>query len=134
MRINPLYIALLLVVTLLFVMYQLANSKTELRESRNTLMETEAMAEEIDALKRAWDNPKTSDRSLQRLLASPQLKSANIQRTKKRGLTVLKSKKADLKSSDYLFTKLFNGTYILKQFEIKRLDDQSVSFSVEISS
>lgn len=134
MRINPLYIALLLVVTLLFVIYQLGSSKTELRESRNTLMETEAMAEEIDDLKRAWDSPKATDSSLKRLLASPQLKSANIQRTKKRGTTVLKSKKADLRSSDYLFAKLFNGTYILKAFEVKRLDDQSVSFTVEIGS
>ncbi len=134
MKINPLYIALLLIVALLFVIYQLGSAKTELRESKNSLAKTEAMAEEIDALKRSWDNPKTSSSALDRLLKAPQLKSANIQQTKKRGSIVLKSKKADLKAANYFFVKLFNGTYILKSFEIERLDDESISFSMEISS
>ena len=134
MKINPLYIALLLIVALLFVIYQLGSAKTELRESKSSLVKTETMAEEITALKRAWDNPKISSSSLDRLLKAPQLKSANIQQTKKRGSVVLKSNKADRKATNYFFVKLFNGTYILKSFDIKRLDDESISFSVEISS
>ncbi len=134
MKINPLYIALLLIVALLFVIYQLGSAKTELRESKSSLVKTETMAEETTALKRAWDNPKTSTSSLDRLLKAPQLKSANIQQTKKRGSVVLKSNKADRKATNYFFVKLFNGTYILKSFDIKRLDDESISFSVEISS
>ncbi|MGB5964814.1 MAG: hypothetical protein WBF77_03995 [Sulfurimonadaceae bacterium] len=134
MKINPLYIALLLIVALLFVIYQLGSAKAQLHESRTALIKIEAMADEIDALKRAWDNPKTSSAALNRLLKAPQLKSANIQHTKKRGLIILKSKKADLKTTNYFFVKLFNGAYILKKFDIERLDDESVSFSVEISS
>lgn len=134
MKINPLYIALLLIVALLFVIYQLGSAKTELRESKNSLVKIEAMADEIDALKRSWDNPKTSGSALERLLKAPQLKSANIQQTKKRGSIVLKSKKADRKATNYFFVKLFNGTYILKSFDIERIDDESISFNVEISS
>jgi hypothetical protein len=134
MKINPLYIALLLIVALLFVIYQLGSAKTELRESKSSLVKTETIAEEITALKRAWDSPKKSGSALDRLLQAPQLKSANIQQTKKRGSIVLKSKKADRKASNYFFVKLFNGTYIVKNFDIKRIDDESISFSVEISS
>ncbi len=134
MKINPLYIGMLLVVALLFVVYQLHGSKTQLRESKQSLIKVEAMAEEIDALKRAWDNPKTTTAALQRLLKAPQLKSANIQQTKKQGLIILKSKKANFKAADYFFAKLFNGAYILQKFEIKRLDDESLSFHVEIRS
>ncbi|MCJ7766353.1 MAG: hypothetical protein MUP09_10490, partial [Thiovulaceae bacterium] len=105
-----------------------------LRESRTSLIKTETVAEEIDALKRSWDNPKASTTALERLLQAPQLKSANIQRTKKRGSVILKSKSSDLKATNYFFAKLFNSTYILQQFEIERLDDKSVSFSVEIKS
>jgi hypothetical protein len=134
MKINPLYFALLLIAALLFVVYQLGTAKAQLRESKNALVKVEAMAEEIDALKRAWDNPKTTGAALERLLETPQLKSANIQRSEKRGLIVLKSKRSDLKATNYFFAKLFNSAYILKSFEIKRLDDETVSFSVEIKS
>ena len=134
MKINPLYIGMLLVVALLFVVYQLHESKTQLRESKQALIKVEAMAEEIDALKRAWDSPKTTTSALQRLLKAPQLKSANIQQTKKQGLIILKSKKANFKAANYFFVKLFNGAYILQKFEIKRLDDASLSFHVEIGS
>jgi hypothetical protein len=134
MKINPLYIALLLIITLLFVIYQLGGAKAQLRESKNALIKVEAMAEEIDALKRAWDNQKASNTALERLLESPQLKPANIQQTKKSGMIILRSKKADLKATNYFFVKLFNGAYILQKFEIERLDDESVSFSVEVKS
>jgi len=134
MKINPLYIGLLLIVLLLIVIYELGSAKTQLRENKNTLVKIEAMAEEIDALKRTWDNPKASASSLERLLKAPQLKTANIQQTKKRGLILIKSKKADLKATNYLFAKLFNGAYIIQSFEIERLDDESLSFSVEIKS
>lgn len=134
MKINPLYVGLLLIATLTFVVYQLSASKTALRESKNALIKIETMAEEIDALKRTWDNPKASGAALQRLIAAPQLKSANIQTDKKRGLLVISSKKADLKATNYFFGKLFNGAHIVQKFDIKRLDDESVSFSVEIKS
>ena len=132
MKINPLYFALLLIVALIFVIYQLGESKTQLRESKNALIKIEAMAEEISALKRAWDNPKTTTTALNRLLKAPQLKSANIQRTKKRGLIILKSNKANLKATNYFFVKLFNGAVILQKFDVERLDDESLSFYVEI--
>jgi hypothetical protein len=134
MKINPLYFALLLIVALLFAIYQLGSAKAQLRESKNALVKVEAMAEEIDALKRAWDNPKTSSAALDRLLEAPQLKPASIQRSEKRGLIVLESKSADLKATNYFFAKLFNSAYILQSFEVKRLDDETVTFSVEIKS
>ena len=134
MKINPLYFGLLLIVALLFAVYQLGESKAQLRESKNALVKVEAMAEEIDALKRAWDSPKTTTAALNRLLKAPQLKSANIQQTKKRGLVILTSKKADLKATNYFFVKLFNGAFILQKFDVKRLDDESLSFHVEIRS
>jgi len=134
MKINPLYFGLLLIVALLFAVYQLGESKAQLRESKNALVKVEAMAEEIDALKRAWDSPKTTTSALNRLLKAPQLKSANMQHTIKRVLIIFTSKKANLKAINYFFVKLFNGAYILQKFDIKRLDDESLSFHVEIRS
>jgi len=131
-KINPLYLGLLLVSALIFVIYQLGESKAQLRESKRSLYKIEAMAEEIDALKRTWDNPKNTTGALNRILKAPQLKSANIQKTKKRGRIILSSKKANLKATNYFFVKLFNGPFILEKFQVKRLDDESVSFSVEI--
>jgi len=134
MKINPLYFGLLLVMTLIFAIYQLDQSKTQLHESKIPLVKVEAMAEEINALKRTWDNPKGVNSALTRILKAPQLKSANIQKTKKRGVIILSSKKAGLKATNYFFLKLFNGAFILQKFNVKRLDDESVSFSVEIAS
>jgi hypothetical protein len=119
---------------LLFSVYQLDASKQQLRDSKMSLIKVEEMAEEIDALKQAWDNPKTTTTALNRLLKSPQLKSANIQKVKKRGLIILSSKKADLKATNYFFVKLFNSAFILQKFSVKRLDDENVSFRVEIKT
>ncbi len=132
MKINPLYVGLLLLMALLFVMFRLNESKETLHESKIVLEKVEAMADEIDALKRAWDAPKATVTAINRLLKAPQLKSANIQKVKKRGLLILSSKKANLKATNYFFVKLFNGAYILQKFEVIRLDDETVSFSVEI--
>jgi len=132
MKINPLYIGLLLVIALIFSIYRLNESKIELHDNKIALVKIENMADEIDALKRAWDSPKTTTAALKRLLKSPALKSANIQKVKKRGVVILKSKKANLKATNYFFVKLFNGAYTLDKFEVKRLDEESVSFSVEI--
>ena len=134
MKINPLYIGFLLIMTLFFVIYQLDKSKEQLHKSKIALQNVEAMATEIDALKRAWDTPKSTVKAVNRLIKAPQLKTANIQKVKKRGLIILKSKKANLKATNYFFVKLFNGAYILQKFEIKRLDNESVSFSVEIKT
>lgn len=133
MKINPLYIGLLLVALLITVMYQLSIAKQHLRESKVALVKVEEMADEIDGLKRAWDTPKTSLAALERVLKAPQLTSANIQTSQKRGYIVVTSKKADLKATNYFFAKLFNGAYILQKFKVKRLDDESVSFSIEIA-
>ena len=133
MKINPLYIGLLLLITFVFTIYQLNVSKAQLHDSKKSLVKIEGMAEEIDALKRAWDSPKVSENAINRILRAPQLKSANIQKSKKRGRMVLFSKKAGLKATNYFFVKLFNGAFILEKFEVKRLDDESVSFDVEIS-
>jgi len=133
-KINPLYIALLLVMALFFAVYQLDISKQQLRDSKTSLIKVEEMAQEINALKQAWDNPKTATTALNRILKSPQLKSANIQKIKKRGLIILTSKKANLKATNYFFVKLFNGAFILQKFSVKRLDDETVSFSVEIKT
>ena len=134
MKINPLYIALLLVMALFFAVYQLDVSKQQLRDSKISLVKVEEMAQEINALKQAWDNPKTATTALNRILKAPQLKSANIQKIKKRGLIILSSKKANLKATNYFFVKLFNGAFILQKFSVKRLDDETVSFSVEIKT
>jgi len=133
-KINPLYIALLLVMALFFAVYQLDKSKQQLHDSKIALIKVEEMAQEIDALKQAWDSPKTASIALNRILKSPQLKSANIQKSKKRGVIILSSKKANLKATNYFFVKLFNGAFILQKFNVKRLDDESVSFSVEIKT
>ena len=132
MKINPLYIALLLVIALIFVVYQLGESKQRLHDNKISLYKIEAMAEDIDALKRSWDNPTGAASTLNRILKAPQLKTANIQKTKKRGLMILSSKKANLKATNYFFVKLFNGAFILQKFHVERLDEESVSFSVEI--
>jgi len=131
-KINPLYIGLLLVMALFFAVYQLDKSKQQLHDSKIALIKIEEMAQEIDALKQAWDNPKTVNAALNRILKAPQLKSANIQKVKKRGLIILTSKKANLKATNYFFVKLFNGAFILQKFNVKRLDDETLSFSVEI--
>lgn len=123
----------LLVLILVFVMVKLDSASQAQNEALSDLAKTEKMAKRITTLKRVWDKPKATKKELSQLLKARPLKGAQIIRKNQRGAVSLKAKSLNTYQMGYLLSKLFNGTYIIKSYRLKRLSEEKASLEMEIS-
>ncbi|MEA3373496.1 MAG: hypothetical protein U9Q62_07385 [Campylobacterota bacterium] len=131
-QINPLYIALFLVVVLIVMMAKLDGVKGLQEEAIAELEKTELMAKRTVALKKSWEANEQIRKSLNRLLRQTS-RNAEIEYKEQQGSMVITAKKINATAAEYLLNKLFNGTYVIKTMKIKRLDSESASLEVEIT-
>lgn len=132
-QINPLYVAMLLVVLLVLAIVQLNKAKSEQYAAKENLTQTNVMAERIVSLKQSWSDSKQSKRDLQKLLRAPQLKASQLEQKKQGDKVIVSSKNMDLAALNYMVNKLFNGTFVLGAMKIVREENDLFSFSVEIN-
>jgi len=131
-RINPLYIGALLVMLLMLSLYLLSGAKQSLLEEKESFKQTQKIANELSGLKKTYANQKKSKRSIQRILAQPSLKLAEIKAEYKKSGLKLHSKSIDKRGLDFLMGKLLNASYDIRKLKIKRLGDEQASFELEI--
>ncbi len=131
-QINPLYVAMLLLVLLVLVVVQLNKAKNEQYEAKENLKQTKEMAERIVALKKSWSDASQSNKNLQKLLRAPQLKASQIEQKKEGDKVILSSKNMDIAAVNYMVNKLLNGTFVLGAVKIVREENELFSFSVEV--
>lgn len=132
-QINPLYIALLLVVILVMVMVRLDHTKQQQYTAADELKETTALAERIVALKKNWDDAKRSEQSLARIMNASQLRDAQIVQKKNPGSVLLSSDGLDAVTLNYLMNKLLNGSFALKSVKIRQLEGERYALNVEVA-
>jgi len=132
-QINPLYVMALLVLALIFVMVKLNDATATKNEVLTELGTTQKMAKRITSLKRTWDRPKASKKSLVQLLKSPPLKNANITKKTARGSITIKATALNTHEMGYLMSKLLNGSYTIKSYHLKRLSEEKASLKMELS-
>lgn len=131
-QINPMYIALLLVVILGMVIFKLGQAKEAQNQVRTELQTTEGMAERIVALREQWDDPARRMAELDRLLRSPALREAAIVQKKGKNSIVLDAQSINRRSAEYLINKLLNDSYAIKSMTLKRLDATEASMHLEV--
>ncbi len=131
-QINPLYVAMLLLVLLVLAVVQLNKAKNEQYEAKENLKQTKEMAERIVALKKSWSDASQSNKNLQKLLRAPQLKASQIEQKKEGDKVILSSKNMDIAAVNYMVNKLLNGTFVLGAVKIVREENELFSFSVEV--
>ncbi|MEA3228741.1 MAG: hypothetical protein U9P38_06700 [Campylobacterota bacterium] len=130
--VNPLHIALLLLVVLSFISFKLIESKQELVDIKNSYQETHKVALELRDLKKVYADKKRLKRSLQRVLKLPSLRQAEIVKIDKKSEFILSSKSMDKKALNSLMGKILNGNFNIKIVKIKRLNEKKVSLYMEI--
>ena len=132
-QINPLYIALLLLVALAAVTLKLMEAHTTQKEALSALQKTEVTAKRIVALQKEWERGKESASALERLLRSAPLRETEFVTERKRNRIMITAKSIDKKAADYLLNKLLNNTYVITALEIRRLDAQRASLQMEVA-
>lgn len=132
-QVNPLVAALVLFLLLAFVIVRLEHAKESLDEARADLRDSRAIAERIVALNQSWGDSPQREKALQRLLASPQLRSVEIEKKKGRDTMNVSAKNMPMKEATYLLNKLLNGTYTIEKMDVSQVDDAHLRVEVEVA-
>lgn len=132
-QVNPLIVALFLVVFLAVVVVRLEYAKESLHDARAELQETKVLAERIVALKQSWGDSPQKANSLRQLLASSLLKNAGIEKKKGRDTMVISAKSLEMKAASHLLNKLLNGTYVIKKMDVRQVDSAHLAVHVEVA-
>jgi hypothetical protein len=131
-RINPIHIAILLVVILLFTLVKLSGAKEELRSVKTSYKETLHLATKIDGLKRNYFDKVKVQKELGKILRKPTLRQANIVKKVTNSGVLLTSENMNLKALNTLLGKVLNATFYISELKIKRLSEKSASLKMEI--
>jgi len=131
-RINPIHIAILLIVVLLFMMVQLNSAQKELVDAKLSYKQTKLLADKIKGLKSSYFDKTKVQKSLNRVLRQSILRSANITKKVTNSSMLLSSENMNVRSLNFLMSKVLNGTYDISELKIKRLSDEKASFIMEI--
>jgi len=131
-RINPIYIAILLLVMLALVSFKLGEAKRELNEAKDTYTTTLQLSTDLSALKEVYADKTKIKKSLQRVLNNPSLRSSKIIQKFKHSSAMISSENMDVKALNLMMSKFLNNSYNITSLNIKRLSDRYVSFDMEI--
>ncbi len=131
-RLNPLYIAALIMTILIIGIFKLQSTKNELKELKKSYKEAKILSTELSALKAQYKNKSKIKISLRSILKSPTLKSAQLDYSFKKSSLHINSKSINLATLNFLMSKILNATYQINKLDIKRLDDKKASFKMEI--
>lgn len=122
-RVNPLYIALLLVFILVISIFKLSAAKSELDEVKLTYKETSALANELVSLKRAYKDSKKLKSIFRSLKVETKFKKHSLK---------VSSSSLDKRTLNNMMSKVLNGSFNITSLTIKKLSPQKVSFDMEI--
>ena len=131
-RVNPLHIALLGVVVLVFVMFKLHSAKAELLEVKNAYNETQKVSDELSSLKKVYADDSKAKKSLLKILNMPLLRSLEIDKELKKSGAKISIKSIDVKGLNLFMGKILNDSFNVKALKIKKLSEKKVSLDMEI--
>ncbi|NCO01546.1 MAG: hypothetical protein GW906_06930 [Epsilonproteobacteria bacterium] len=131
-RINPLHVAALLIMLLLFFMFKLSGAKEELSQTKALYQETLSVSTELKALNESYSDKERIRKSMNLLLSHASLKSANITQKVQSSNMFLSSASLDSTALNFLLGKVLNGAYNISSLKIKRLSEKSASLEMEI--
>jgi len=131
-RVNPLHIALLLLIVIAFLLFKLEGLTEELQEAKALYRSSEKLAVELRALKSVYANSNKSRAAINRILSQRSLQSTkfDIKRTKKS--IIIGAKSIETAALNSLMGKILNGSYNITQLKIDKRSDTKAALTMEI--
>jgi hypothetical protein len=131
-RVNPLHIIALLLVVLIFVVFKLSGAKDKLVDVKESFNKTQIIATELNGLKKVYDNKTKTKKELLKILNLSSLRNSSIQKDMKKTGIKISSQSVDKRVLNTLMGKVLNGSFNVKSFKVKKLDEHKASFDMEI--
>ncbi len=131
-RINPIHIAILLIVVLGFFVMKLSSAKDELSQTKELYQETLQLSTGLKGLKQTYSDKNGAKKSLNKILKHVSLKSADIKKKVTKSSMIISSESLSKNNLNLLMGKLLNGPYNINSVKIKKLSSNKASFKMEI--
>ncbi len=131
-RINPIHIAILLIVVLGFFVMKLGSAKEELSQTKALYQETLQLSTQLKGLREVYSDKNGVKKSLAKILRHKSLSSYSIKKKTTNSGILISSDSINKIGLNLLVGKLLNGSYHIYSFKIKRLSDDKASFKMEI--
>ena len=131
-QVNPLHVGALFVALLAFLFFTLSGAKSELVQAKESYIQSEELALKLSGLKDTYADTKGTKKALQRVLAQPSLKSANLEVKHAKTLVKIATKSIDTTALNSLMGKILNGSYNVTRMKIKKLSETKASLEMEI--
>ncbi len=131
-QVNPLHIAGLLLVVIIFLFFKLSGVKEELVEIRNDFALSEALAVDLTSLKSVYSDKKKIKISIDKILANRSIKAANLSIKRERKFIKISSKSIDTLILNRLMGKILNASFNITALKIKKLSETKASLEMEI--
>lgn len=131
-KVNPLYIALLVLFFLGFSIFKLSQAKDTLQKEGEEFVKVEDMALRLDGVKKQYSQEKKLKAQLEKLVSALQAKGVVLQKEEKRNSIKFVSNEIGLYDLNSFVGKILNDSYQIKEFEIKKISDEKARFMMEI--
>ena len=131
-RINPIHIAILLIVVLGFFVVNLGSAKEALSQTKALYQETLQLSTQLKGLSDVYSDKNGVKKSLNKILKHKSLSSCDIKKKTTNSGMIISSANMNKTALNFLVGKLLNGSYNIYSFKIKRLSDDKASFKMEI--
>lgn len=131
-RINPIHIAILLLVVLGFFVMKLGSAKEELSQTKALYQETLQLSTQLKGLSEVYSDKNGVKKSLGKILRHNSLSAYDIKKKTTNSSMLISSESINKTALNLLVGKLLNGSYYIYSFKIKRLNDDKASFKMEI--
>jgi uncharacterized protein YneF (UPF0154 family) len=129
-QINPFYIILLFVAIIVFLFVKISNFEDKLNDAKNSYQENKKIAIELKEYK---DTFKKAKSSFKKEIANKYwIKQNNIKLIYISNGVKIKAKKLKLEILNRLVSRIFNGIYKIKSFNIETKDNKTASFEMSL--
>lgn len=129
---NPLHIGGLLLVTIMFLFFQLSSAKVELAEAKSELLTSEALAVDLNALKSVYADKKKTKKSIERILGTRTIKAAHLVIKREKKFVKITASSIDTSVLNALMGKVLNASFNITNLKVKRLSETKASLAMEI--
>jgi uncharacterized protein YneF (UPF0154 family) len=129
-QINPFYIILLFVAIIVFLFVKISNFEDKLNDAKNSYQENKKIAIELKEYK---DTFKKAKSSFKKEIANKYwIKQNNIKLIYISNGVKIEAKKLKLEILNRLVSRIFNGIYKIKSFNIETKDNKTASFEMSL--
>lgn len=129
-RVNPLMVVGALFVILAILWISVQSKKTDIQNQNIALAKYEAKAKNLKDLKDRWSSKQISAK-INTIVSNPKLKPKTIIKDQREKIA-LSAKGIDQIEIDMIMKNLLNEPFEIKKIEIKRVNDKSLDFYVEV--